>query len=357
MLGRASTSGRWIRFPSCCCTTPGCAAQRPAIREKDLGIWQTWTWHSVRRRGARARLRPRRARASSAATTSRWSATTARASTPRCAPPSAWAASRCRSTRTRSPPRWRSSIQNAEIAYAVVEDQEQVDKLLEILPQCPTLKHIYLRRPARPAPLRRSRSSMSYEQAARARPRILPRATRRSSRPRSPRAGQPTPRRCSTPPARPAIPRAWCSPTQPDRPRPRRRARWKGLDDDDEVLAYLPMAWIGQNIFSYAQSLVAGFSHLLPGVGGNGDDRHARDRPDLLLRAAARARGAADPGDRSAWRMRARSSARCTTTSWTSRAGSAAAILDGKPVGAARPAAVRARRLARLRRRCATRSA
>ena len=57
--------------------------------------------------------------------------------------PSAWARSRCRSTRTRWPPRWRSPIQNAEIALAVVEDQEQVDKLLEILPHCPTLKHIY----------------------------------------------------------------------------------------------------------------------------------------------------------------------------------------------------------------------
>ena len=31
------------------------------------------------------------------------------------------------------------------------------------------------------------------------------------------------------------------------------------LSERDEVLAYLPMAWIGQNIFSYAQSLVAGF--------------------------------------------------------------------------------------------------
>jgi len=27
-------------------------------------------------------------------------------------------------------------IQNAEIAFAFAEDQEQVDKLLEILPQC-----------------------------------------------------------------------------------------------------------------------------------------------------------------------------------------------------------------------------
>jgi long-chain acyl-CoA synthetase len=33
----------------------------------------------------------------------------------------------------------------------------------------------------------------------------------------------------------------------------------EGLTADDEVLAYLPMAWVGDNLFSYAQSYVAGF--------------------------------------------------------------------------------------------------
>jgi len=34
-------------------------------------------------------------------------------------------------------------IDNAEVAYAVVEDQEQVDKLLEIRPACPRLSRIW----------------------------------------------------------------------------------------------------------------------------------------------------------------------------------------------------------------------
>src|SRR5213075_1083112 len=34
-------------------------------------------------------------------------------------------------------------FQNAEIAFAVVEDQEQADKLFEILPQCPSLRRIW----------------------------------------------------------------------------------------------------------------------------------------------------------------------------------------------------------------------
>ena len=38
----------------------------------------------------------------------------------------------------------------------------------------------------------------------------------------------------------------------------------EGLAHDEEVLAYLPMAWIGQNIFSYAQWLVSGFTVNCP---------------------------------------------------------------------------------------------
>jgi long-chain acyl-CoA synthetase len=32
-----------------------------------------------------------------------------------------------------------------------------------------------------------------------------------------------------------------------------------GFDESDEVLSYLPMAWVGDHLFSYAQALVAGF--------------------------------------------------------------------------------------------------
>ncbi len=34
-------------------------------------------------------------------------------------------------------------LQNAEIRFAIVEDQEQVDKLLEVRPQCPEIAHLY----------------------------------------------------------------------------------------------------------------------------------------------------------------------------------------------------------------------
>ena len=38
----------------------------------------------------------------------------------------------------------------------------------------------------------------------------------------------------------------------------------EGLTSDEEVLAYLPMAWVGDNLFSYAQSFVAGFCVSCP---------------------------------------------------------------------------------------------
>jgi long-chain acyl-CoA synthetase len=46
--------------------------------------------------------------------------------------------------------------------------------------------------------------------------------------------------------------------------RARAAAEMEGLDDTDVVLAYLPPAWIGQNIFSYAQPFVTGYCICCP---------------------------------------------------------------------------------------------
>src|SRR4029079_3482087 len=44
-------------------------------------------------------------------------------------------------------------------------------------------------------------------------------------------------------------------------------AEMESLRTDEEVLAYLPMAWIGQNLFSYAQWMVVGFRINCPESG------------------------------------------------------------------------------------------
>ena len=115
---------------------------RPATREKDLGIWQTWTWSQVAEnvralacglaaqgfgRGMHLAIigdnRPRLY----------WSMTAAQAlgGVPVPMYQDAPAAE------------FVYVLNDAEIAYAVVEDQEQVDKMLESLPNVPTLKHIF----------------------------------------------------------------------------------------------------------------------------------------------------------------------------------------------------------------------
>ena len=114
----------------------------PAIREKDLGIWQTWTWkqladevrslacglaaHGFKRGDHLALVGDNRPRFYAM-----------------------MCAAQCLGGipvplyQDAAAAEMAFPIQNAEISQALAEDQEQVDKLLEILPKCPTLKHIY----------------------------------------------------------------------------------------------------------------------------------------------------------------------------------------------------------------------
>ena len=146
-------------------------------------------------------------------------------------------------------------LQDAEVSVAVVEDQEQVDKMLEVREQCPALQRVVyddprgLRHYADPM-------LMSYEQLealgqeyAAQHPDFFARAVA-AVKPHDPAA-------CSPRPAPPGGRGAHA-------PRPDRRARavsdMEQLTDREDVLAYLPPAWIGQNMFSYTQLLVTGFT-------------------------------------------------------------------------------------------------
>src|SRR5438093_10036461 len=115
---------------------------KPAIREKALGIWQTWTWREVRDEVewlacglARAGL----ARGAHVAVIG--------ANRPRLY----WTLTAAQALGAIPVPFYEDAVaqemvyvfQDAEIAFAVVEDQEQADKLFEIMPQCPKLKHIW----------------------------------------------------------------------------------------------------------------------------------------------------------------------------------------------------------------------
>ncbi len=149
---------RWrrgsTRFRACCCTTRRCGRTiRPRARRISAS--------GRRGRGARWRTRCARSRAGSprrgsrAACTSRSSATTGRACTGRCSPRRRSAACRCPMYQDAPAADFVFVLNDAEIAYAIVEDQEQVDKMLEAQAAGAHARARLLRRSARPAQLRR----------------------------------------------------------------------------------------------------------------------------------------------------------------------------------------------------------
>jgi long-chain acyl-CoA synthetase len=235
--------------------------ERPAIREKDLGIWQTWSWkefnEEVRalacglaeqglKRGAHIALvgdnRPRIYAAMCAAQ--------CLGAVPVPLYQDAVAAEMA------------FPIQNAEIAHALAEDQEQVDKLLEILPQCPTLKHIYYDDP---------RGLRHYTQPQLASyDRLLEIGTAALARDPAfvdseiARGSGEDPAAMFFTSGTTGVPKGVVLTHHALIDRARAAAAMEGLGDHDVVLAYLPPAWIGQNIFSYAQPMVTGYCICCP---------------------------------------------------------------------------------------------
>ena len=114
---------------------------RPAAREKDLGIWQSWTWSEVSEEVRAfacglAELGFKRGDNLAIIGDNR--------------PRLYWAMAAAQCLGGVPVPMYQDAVaqellfvlQDAEIRFAVVEDQEQVDKLLEIKEHCPMLQHI-----------------------------------------------------------------------------------------------------------------------------------------------------------------------------------------------------------------------
>src|SRR3954462_13199468 len=153
-------------------------------------------------------------------------------------------------------------LHNAEVGYALAEDQEQVDKLLEILPECPALKHIYYDDP-RGLRYYRQTQLESYEA-------LLARG--RESYGRDPAfleaeiakgSGSDTAALFFTS-GTTGTPKGVVLTNTNLIERSKVVADWEHITDRDGVLAFMPPAWIGQNIFSYAQPLVAGYCICCP---------------------------------------------------------------------------------------------
>ncbi len=148
-------------------------------------------------------------------------------------------------------------INNAEVRFTFAEDQEQVDKLLEIRSQCPQLAHIYfddprgLRHYSEPglmaidALLERGRAhaaqhpTLVMDEVSKAQPDDVAAMFFTSGTTGNPKGVVHTHRSLLD--------------------RAKAGADFDRLTEREEVLAYMPPAWIGQNIFSYAQWLACGY--------------------------------------------------------------------------------------------------
>jgi long-chain acyl-CoA synthetase len=148
-------------------------------------------------------------------------------------------------------------ITNADVRFALVEDQEQVDKLLEIRGQCPQLAQIVYDDP---------RGLRNYVEAGLQSLDALLEAGSAFA------AAQPGFFRGEVDKALPddvaamfftsgttGNPKGVVHTHNTMLDRAKAGADFDKLTSAEEVLAYLPPAWIGQNIFSYAQWLACGY--------------------------------------------------------------------------------------------------
>lgn len=235
----------------------GVRGDRPAMREKDLGIWQTITWAEVARQVrilahglAALGVQPGHHVAVVGENRPRLYLSMMAAQTLGAIPV----------------PLYQDAVaqemlyvlQDADIRVAVVEDQEQVDKMLELSDRCPALEHVIYDDPRglRNYP---PGSLMAYERLlevgqdhAAAHPSYVDDAIAAID-PQDAAAMFYTSGTTGKPKGVMLTHHALID-------RALAVQKLENLTDKEDVLAYLPPAWIGQNMFSYTQFLVTGFT-------------------------------------------------------------------------------------------------
>jgi long-chain acyl-CoA synthetase len=257
----AAANGNATTFPRLLAHHAHVRGERAAMREKDLGIWQTWTWRDVHAEVVQlaaglASLGFKRGDALAIIGENR--------------PRLYWAMTAAQCLGGIPVPFYQDAVanemvfalKNAQVRFAIVEDQEQSDKLIEIRAQCPDLAHIAyddargMRRYEVPGLMsfaelqtagkefQTAHPAHVEHEIAQGKPEDLAALFFTSGTTGNPKGVE------LTHAAMISAGRAYCD--------------FEGLTDREEILAYLPMAWIGQNLFSYSQSMVAGFCVSCP---------------------------------------------------------------------------------------------
>jgi len=259
--GRASLPSDADTFPKLLLHNAKVRGDRPAIREKDYGIWQTWTWAQVKDEvlaiaaGLAAQGVTRGDRIAIVGDNR---------------PQLYWSMCAAQCLGAIPVPVYQDSVademayvvDHAEARLAIAEDQEQVDKLLSIRARCPRLATIVY---DDPRGLRNYRDDSLVS---------LAELTRRGRALRDERPGfvegEIAAGRGSD------ISTILYTSGTTGQPKgvvlsfdnliisARNAIAFDNLTEKEEVLAYLPMAWVGDHLFSYAESYVAGFCVSCP---------------------------------------------------------------------------------------------
>ncbi len=237
---------------------------RPAIREKDLGIWQSWTWRQVRDEVRRlacglAALGLKRGDKIAVIGDNRpqlyWSMVAAQAlgAVPVPVYQDAGASE------------MKYVLEHAEIRMAVVEDQEQIDKLLEIKAGAPLLGAIVYR-DARGMRHYAQSFLHSFESAAAKGKKFAAINPGFYDREMALAKGADAAIILYTS-GTTGVPKGVVLSFDNLIKTGRMSVELEGLTETEETLAYLPMAWVGDNMFSLGQSYTAGFCINCPESG------------------------------------------------------------------------------------------
>ena len=263
-MSASTTPNSLDTFPRLLLNHAQLRGDRPATREKDLGIWQTWTWSQVAEE-------VRALACGLAAQGFKRGMNLAIIGDNR--PRLYWAIAAAQSLGGVPVPLYQDAVaaemvyvlNDADIHFAIVEDQEQVDKLLEIRDRCPTLEHIVFDDP---------RGLRHYARA------FLHDYDVIQTRGRAHHAKHPDFFSSAIAEVRSedvavmiytsgttGKPKGVCLTHAALIAAARGGVEFDHLSPDENVLSYLPMAWIGDHLFSYCEWQVAGFTINCPESG------------------------------------------------------------------------------------------